>query len=38
MARAELGFRTDHLLTFTLPVPRDKMVEPAPSAPSTIGC
>jgi putative ABC transport system permease protein len=28
MARAELGFRTDHLLTFTLPVPRDKMVEP----------
>ena len=28
MSRAELGFRTDHLLTFTLPVPRDKMVEP----------
>jgi putative ABC transport system permease protein len=28
MARAELGFRTDHLLTFTLPVPQDKMVEP----------
>jgi predicted permease len=28
MARAELGFRTDHLLTFTLPVPRGQMDDP----------
>jgi putative ABC transport system permease protein len=28
MARAELGFRTDHLLTFSLPVTRDEMFKP----------
>jgi putative ABC transport system permease protein len=28
MARAELGFRTDHLLTFALPAQGEKMVEP----------
>ena len=28
MTRADLGFRTDHLLTFQLPVPQDQMLDP----------
>ena len=28
MARADLGFRTDHLLTFSLPVPRGQLEAP----------